>query len=272
MIRLRADSDRLRRTLRRREIEAVFRHVPDDTFEDALELGAGDGAQSQYIARCARKVLCTDLNADRLERTYHPRLTYDICDAEDLPYETGRFDLVYSSNLLEHLPDPQKALSEIRRVLRADGVMIHVVPNRFWKLLHVGLFYPRQAVFVLETALSRGQVRTDGEEPVRGNNLKGERPSFLRRNLVPAVHGEYSGHVQEFVRMGASYWTNSFAEAGFEPVGKVNGLPAHSPYRFGLEIPRKVCEGIGLSSCNGYVLAKTGQASSALPALMGSAK
>ena len=44
MIRLRADSDRLRRTLRHREIEAVFRHVPDDMFEDALELGAGDGA------------------------------------------------------------------------------------------------------------------------------------------------------------------------------------------------------------------------------------
>ena len=72
MIRLRTDSDRLRRTLRRREIEAVFRTVPDDTFEDALELGAGDGAQSQYIARCARKVLCTDLNADRLERASHP--------------------------------------------------------------------------------------------------------------------------------------------------------------------------------------------------------
>ena len=63
MIRLRVDSDRLRRTLRRREIEAVFRTVPDDTFEDALELGAGDGAQSQYIARCARKVLCTDLKS-----------------------------------------------------------------------------------------------------------------------------------------------------------------------------------------------------------------
>ena len=272
MIRLRADSDRLRRTLRRREIEAVFRHVPDDTFEEALELGAGDGAQSQYIARCARNVLCTDLNADRLERTAHPRLTYDICDAEQLPYDTGRFDLVYSSNLLEHLPNPQKALAEMERILRDGGVMVHIVPNRFWKLLHVGLFYPRQAVFVLETALSGGRVRTDGEEPSRGNNIKSARPSFLRRNLLPAVHGEYSGHVQEFVRMGASYWTQAFEQAGLEPIGKVSGLPAHSPYRFGLEIGRKVCERVGLSSCNGYVLAKTGHASSALPTLMGSSK
>lgn len=272
MIRLRADSDRLRRTLRRREIEAVFQGVPDDTFEDALELGAGDGVQSQYIARCARKVLCTDLNADRLERVSHPKLTYDISDAEALPYDTGRFDLIYSSNLIEHLPNPEKALSEMRRVLRNDGVMLHVVPNRFWKLLHLGLFYPRQVVFLLETVLSGGRVRTDGEEPSRGNNLKSERPSFLRRNLWPAVHGEYAGHAQEFVRMGASYLNPRFLEAGFETVGWVDGLPAHSPYRFGLEIPRKICEGIGLSSCNGYILTKTGETSSALAALMGSGK
>ncbi len=270
MIRLRTDSDRLRRTLRRREIEAVFRTVPDDTFEDALELGAGDGAQSQYIARCARKVLCTDLNADRLERASHPRLTYDVCDAEELPYDTGRFDLIYSSNLIEHLPNPEKALSEMRRVLRDDGMMIHVVPNRFWKLLHLGLFYPRQVVFILEAVLSGGRVRTDGEEPTRGNNLKSERPSFLRRNLWPAVHGEYAGHSQEFVRMGASYLNPRFRKAGFETVGRVDGLPAHSPYRFGLEIPRKICERIGLSSCNGYILTKTGETSSALAALMGS--
>ena len=259
MIRLRTDSDRLRRTLRRREIEAVFRTVPDDTFEDALELGAGDGAQSQYIARCARKVLCTDLNADRLERASHPKLTYDVCDAEELLYDTGRFDLIYSSNLIEHLPNPEKALSEMRRVLRDDGMMIHVVPNRFWKLLHLGLFYPRQVVFVLETVLSGGRVRTDGEEPARGNNLKSERPSFLRRNLWPAVHGEYSSHAQEFVRMGASYLNPRFREAGFEMVGRVDCLPAHSPYRFGMEILRKVCEGIGLTS-------------SALATLMGTGK
>ncbi len=57
MIRLRADSARLRRSIRQREIEAVFRHVADDAFEEALELGGGDGAQSRLLARYTGEAL-----------------------------------------------------------------------------------------------------------------------------------------------------------------------------------------------------------------------
>ncbi len=62
MMHLRADSAKLRRSLRRREIEAAFQTMPEDTFEEALELGAGDGFQAPLLARYAKKVLCTDLN------------------------------------------------------------------------------------------------------------------------------------------------------------------------------------------------------------------
>ena len=269
MIRLRADTEHVRLTLRRREIEAVFRDVPDDAFEDALELGAGDGAQSKLIARCAGEVLCTDLNRERLVQEPHPRIAYDICNAENLPYETGRFDLIYSSNLLEHLRDPARALSEMRRVLRDDGVMVHVVPNRFWKLLHMALFYPNLALSAVEAALSGGRVRYQNGKPSRGNNLRRERSSFLRRNIWPPVHGEYAGHLAEFTRMGSSSWRQMFKEAGLEPTGMVRGLPAHSPYRFGMNAPRKLCESMGLSSCNGYVLTKTGAKSTKASILAG---
>ena len=83
---IRADSAKLRHVLRRREIEAVFQAVPEDTFEEALELGAGDGFQAPLLARYAKRVLCTDLNDERLQRVNDSRVAYDICDAEDLPY------------------------------------------------------------------------------------------------------------------------------------------------------------------------------------------
>ena len=269
MIRLRADTDHVRLTLRRREIEAVFRDVPEDAFERALELGAGDGAQSRLISRYAMEVLCTDLNKERLVQESHPRITYDICDSVDLPYETGRFDLVYSSNLLEHLRDPARALSEMRRVMRDDGVMVHVVPNRFWKLLHIALFYPNLALSVVEAALSGGRAPSaNGKRPL-GSNMDREAPSFLRRNIWPSVHGEYAGHLAEFTRMGASYWRRMLEEAGLELSGMVQGLPAHSPYRFGMNGPRRVCESMGLSSCNGYVLTKAGSSSPKVSMLVG---
>jgi len=262
MIRLRADSDRLRRMLRRREVEAVLRDVPDDVFEDVLELGAGDGAQSRLIAHSARMVLCTDLNEERLVLDPHPKITYGICDAEDMPYEAARFDLIYSSNVFEHLPHPDRALSELHRVLRDDGVMVHVIPNRFWKLLQLALFYPTQVVTAAEIVLPGRPARKNEARPSRGNNLSSDGPSFLRRNIWPPVHGEYTGHVSEFMGMGGTFWKRKFEEGGFDLAGRIRGLPAHSPYRFGLEWPRRATESLGLSSCNGYVLTKRGYESS----------
>ncbi len=258
---IRADNARLRRSLRRREVDAVFGGVPEDTFEETLELGAGDGFQAPLLTRYAKRVLCTDLNDERLQRLNDPKIAYDICDAEALPYEAGRSDLVYSSNLLEHLPNPARALLEMSRVLRDGGVMIHIVPNRFWKILHLVLFYPSQALSLAEIVSSRERRESIGRTDSRGNNLKGRRPSFVERNLLPAVHGEYAGHYSEFIGMGASHWKRLFASAGLETAGRIHGLPAHSPYRFGLEAPRRVLSKLGVASSNGYVLRKAGRPS-----------
>ena len=259
MIRLRADPARLRRLIRQREIDSVFRYVPRDAFDEALELGAGDGFQSQFLAVYAKRVLSTDLDPDRLRREARARVTYEICDAENLPYESGRFDLIYTSNLLEHLPHPQRALSEMCRVLRDDGIAVHVVPNRIWKVLQFVLFVPSQLLSIAEILVSSERRKTIGEIEGPGNNPQRGHASFFARNVFPEVHGEAPTHVVEFVRMGASYWERLFSEEGFHIVGQVPGLPAHSPYRFGLESPRRLLEKIGLSSCNGYVLSKTGQ-------------
>lgn len=47
--------------------------------------------------------------------------------AEDLPYEDGSFDLVYSVAALEHVPEPGPTVSEIARVLRPGGLAVHEI-------------------------------------------------------------------------------------------------------------------------------------------------
>ena len=63
--------------------------------------------------------------------------------AEDLPFENESFDLVYSTNVLEHVQDPIKVLSESLRVLKKDGYLQFVIPNyfSFWEG-HYGVFWP----------------------------------------------------------------------------------------------------------------------------------
>jgi SAM-dependent methyltransferase len=49
--------------------------------------------------------------------------TFLITDAQSIPLETSRFDAVIANNMLYHVPDRQRALSEIHRVLQPDGYL-----------------------------------------------------------------------------------------------------------------------------------------------------
>lgn len=49
-------------------------------------------------------------------------------DLQDLPFEDESYDFVFASHVLEHVPDDDKAISEIRRILRPDGIAVLPVP------------------------------------------------------------------------------------------------------------------------------------------------
>lgn len=47
---------------------------------------------------------------------------------QHIPYENEKFDFIYNSHVLEHIPNDIKAMSELYRVLKKDGVCITLVP------------------------------------------------------------------------------------------------------------------------------------------------
>ena len=78
---------------------------------DVLEINQA-GSLSPYLARMPR----------------HRLANYPDLDMQAMPYPDGSFDLVIHSDTLEHVPDPLRALSECRRVLRPEGVLCYTVP------------------------------------------------------------------------------------------------------------------------------------------------
>ena len=58
----------------------------------------------------------------------HRRSSYPDCDMRRLPFEDASFDLVVHSDTLEHVPEPQTALAECRRVLSERGACVFTVP------------------------------------------------------------------------------------------------------------------------------------------------
>ena len=61
-----------------------------------------------------------------------------ICDAHDLPFADGTFDLVYAESVLEHVCDPQRCVSEIARVLSRGGAVVAMTP--FLQPVHMGAY------------------------------------------------------------------------------------------------------------------------------------
>ena len=119
----------------------LMHHTVQD--KDVLELAAGTGLISRKIAGIARSVEATDQSPEMIAqaRRDNPsrKLHFSVQDMFDLPYADKSFDVVIVSNALHIVPEPEKALREIRRVLRDDGVLIaptftHLGNNLFGKI------------------------------------------------------------------------------------------------------------------------------------------
>jgi ubiquinone/menaquinone biosynthesis C-methylase UbiE len=100
-------------------------------FDRALEIGAGTGyfTLNLMLAGVVREAVATDISprmlralagsADRLGLVVETT----VCEASDLPFDDGSFDLVFGHAVLHHVPDLQRAFGEFRRVLRPGGMV-----------------------------------------------------------------------------------------------------------------------------------------------------
>ena len=99
--------------------------------KDVLELATGPGMIARHIAPHANHVVATDFAPKMIEtarKAKNPEnVRFEVADATSLRFMDKSFDVVVIANALHIIPNPEKALAEIRRVLKDDGVLI--APN-----------------------------------------------------------------------------------------------------------------------------------------------
>lgn len=93
-----------------------------------LELATGTGLIAKNIVNAAAHIEATDASVEMIaeaKRNNHSaKLYFSVQDMFCLPYADESFEVVIVSNALHIVPQPEKALAEIHRVLRDDGVLI----------------------------------------------------------------------------------------------------------------------------------------------------
>ena len=96
--------------------------------KNVLELATGTGLIAKNIVSGAAHIEATDASPEMIAEAKRDnrsaKLHFSVQDMFHLPYAYESFDVVIVANALHIVPEPEKALSEIRRVLKEDGILV----------------------------------------------------------------------------------------------------------------------------------------------------
>ena len=177
-----------------------------------LEIGGGDGFQARMLANWALDVVSLDIpDRPRSDILHFPVQDYD---GKTLAFPDGYFDLVFSSNVLEHVRDLDHLMCEMRRVMTRDGLMIHVLPSSVWRFWTSATYYP----YVLRRIL--GAWKRTAASPV--DSEMGVERAHSRRSLIGSLvagpHGEYPSALAELYFFSRARWRQFFERARLEVI------------------------------------------------------
>jgi SAM-dependent methyltransferase len=173
------------------------RHLPacidalDVTGRQVLEVGLGQGAESERLIRRGARWSGVDLTAESVGRV-QTRLTLRDLPHEalrqasvlDLPFADDSFDLVFSHGVLHHVPDIRQAQREIHRVLRPGGELVIMMYAR-WSLNYlVSIAMVRRAALLAAFPLARaGILKPGASQGMLAAHLNNARSTGLLRYL-----------------------------------------------------------------------------------------
>ena len=113
------------------KLERALGSLPSEPWERSLEIGAGTGYVSLNLAMAGvvERVTASDISPGMVAalQSTADRVGVQVetacCEAAELPFPDGSFDLLVGHAVLHHLPDPAAAFAEFRRVLRPGGTL-----------------------------------------------------------------------------------------------------------------------------------------------------
>ncbi|MFY1021059.1 class I SAM-dependent methyltransferase [Ectopseudomonas khazarica] len=198
--------------VRKHELDSALEYFPQLSSGQpcrVLELGAGTGQQARHISDLGYKVSALDLPSSSYKdaRQFH----IDEYDGENLPFADETYDVIFSSNVLEHVVSIDKLLSETYRTLKPGGMAIHLIPSpacRLWSILAHYIWLMRRVTSRL-MALTQNAAEA-GDVP----RTPQSRREWLG-TLFPLRHGERGNTLTETYYFSKIYWLGKFRSNNF---------------------------------------------------------
>jgi len=113
-------------------------------YDTILEAGCGAAAFTPYLAQHANRMLACDISSEQIKKNsvLFPDVHFFTQDlGRPLAFKNNSIDVIWCSEVLEHLFDPAYAVSEFYRVLKPEGKLLVTVPyHGYFKNILIALF------------------------------------------------------------------------------------------------------------------------------------
>jgi SAM-dependent methyltransferase len=218
-----------------------------------LEVGAGTGWQAKKLSEIGYDVHAIDLHTSN----YNEQRIFDVMDydGESIDFPDDYFDVIFSSNVLEHIPHIRRFQCEIKRVLKPSGVCIHLMPSATWRLWTNISYYFR----VIKKLCTHSSPKSLFRESARCD-YKSLRKRSLLSKVFPSSHGEIGNCISEIYFFSRFYWKAFFKSCGWSNLNTHSNMLFYSGNSiFGSSMSlrfRYLLHFILGGSCNIYILNK----------------
>jgi SAM-dependent methyltransferase len=178
-----------------------------------LEIGGGTGYQSKRLTEDGFIVDSIDIP----DSNYAGQLEFPVqaYDGRNIPFPDSSFDVVFSSNVLEHVQDLPYLQAEIKRVLRPGGYCVHLMPTGAWRLWTNVAHYTellQRLLALLPRLIPKGFTKHSLFDVLSVVRLIA---STVKHYAVVPRHGETGNALSEIATFSALYWKRHFANELF---------------------------------------------------------
>ena len=242
--------------IRMEELETALEIFSNEKNLDILEIGGRDGFQANIISKKGHKVTSIDINP--LSPQIHLVQKGDITK---LDFADDSFDLIYSSNMLQEIYNIDKAFMEMKRVLKKDGIIIHIVPSSWWSLMTNFWHYYKIPKYLIRSnkfkkIFNSKKVTNIDIQNNKQENKNSKSTTNLKKLFFHPL-GTNTSFIHEIFYFSKFYWKKLFKKNGFNMINEKNCpyfYSAYSVFDFKFLNFRKFLASLGITSCYCFVL------------------
>ena len=204
--------------IRNKELECIKEIIQKTKKKHILEIGGKNGYFAKILTNWGFEVISIDID---------PISTYfDVkkMNATNLEFESDTFDIILSSHVIAHIKDKELLFHEINRVLKTNGIIIHIVPSNWWSIITNFWHYILLPKYLFQKNKKNKSTITN---EVKINNYKKNR---LKNLLFYHPLGVDKSFITEIIKFSKKNWKKLFISFEYVVENQINGPLVYSGY------------------------------------------